>query len=130
MSIARKILGPESKYDQSIPYTYKARITPIEGDEDIFDDCFSDTICGLIEYLETNAIPPDSVRLFGVYRGEELPLDIRYCLSPDGAWLERPDICHALEQHFLTTLEEQYRGHVEHGACSYEDRDRKGSGPF
>ena len=130
MSITRRILGPASKYDQTLPYTYKARVTPVEGVDDIFDDCYADTICGLIEYLEINGIEPGNVRLFGMYRSQEIPLDIRYCLGPDGAWLDRPDICHSLEEHFHATLEEQYRGHIEHGSCSFEDRDRKGSGSF
>jgi hypothetical protein len=124
------ILGPSSKYDHSLPYTYKARVLPIEGVDDIYDDCFSDTICGLLEYLEKSNITPDAVQLFGIYRGKELPLDIRFCLTPDGQWLERPEICHSLEEHFHATLEEQYRGHVEHGSCEYEDRKRKAVGPY
>lgn len=33
MNIIRKILGPKSKYDSTIPYTYKAEINVLQGVE-------------------------------------------------------------------------------------------------
>ena len=33
MSILTKVLGPKSKRDKSLPYTYEARVTIIEGEE-------------------------------------------------------------------------------------------------
>ena len=56
MSIIEKIIGPRSKYDKSLPYTYMARVPVIEGDEELFSHYFADTICGLIEYLDKNQI--------------------------------------------------------------------------
>ena len=54
--IKRKILGPRSKYDDTLPYTYMARVPAIEGDDELFSYYFADTICGLIEYLYENDI--------------------------------------------------------------------------
>jgi hypothetical protein len=130
MNIIRKFLGPISKYDKSIPYTYIAKVSIIEKDEELAHHYFSDTICGLIEYLDENKISADEVKLFGCYQKKEIPIDISFCINNQGEWLKRPEICHSLETHYAKTLEEQYKGHVEHGNCSYEDREREGVGPF
>lgn len=129
MSIKDKLFGPRSKYDSTIPYTYVARIRVIEGD-DTHIDYFADTICGLIDHLEKKGMHPRDTRIFGIYRDHEIELDVQYCVGKDGTWLERPGICHSLEEHYRDTLETQYKGHVEEGVCSYEDRDREGSGPY
>jgi len=130
MRIAGKLFGPRSKYDRTLPYTYVARVPAIEGDASLHNDYFADTICGLIEYLDSNGIPPEEVEIFGLYMDRELLLDKQYCLDENGAWLDRPGICHSLEAHYEETLELQFKGHVEEGCCSYEDRDREGSGPY
>ncbi len=132
MGIVRKFLGPRSKYDKSLPYTYEARVDVLSGrgTEPVYDHYFSDTICGLIEYLKDNDIKPSDVQLFGVYQKKEIPLKTTYCTTPDGAWLHRPDICKSLEDHYRNSLEERYKGHIDDGACSFEDRDRKGMGPY
>jgi len=125
MGIVRKILGPKSKYDESIPYTYFAKIPIVAGDEDLVNYYFSDTICGLIEYLDENNISPEEVQLFGCYLKKEILIDKKYCLSEDGKWLKRPNICNSLETHFKQTMETQYKGHVALGDCSFDDRERK-----
>ena len=130
MSIIRKFVGPKSKYDKTIPYTYTAKVQIIEGEKDLVHYYFADTICGLIEYLDENKISPDEVELFGCYLQKEIELDKKYCISKNGEWLKRPDICHSLETHYKDSLEVQYKGHVELGECAYEDRERMGSGPF
>ena len=130
MSIKEKLLGPQSKYDESIPYTYMARVYALEGDTEIFSDSFSDTICGLIEYLDEHNIDPAYVELFGVYKKKTLPLDVKYCLDENNEWLKRPNICRSIENHYKELMEEQYKGHVEIGECDYEDRDRKASGVY
>jgi len=127
MGLVRKILGPKSKYDASIPYTYEARLHLPEPGLD--QHYFSDTLCGLIETLDAEEVPPGEVGLFGVYRGEEIPLDVGPCTGEDGAWLARPELCRSLEKTYSETLEDRYKGHVEKGHCSFEDRDRKGIGP-
>ena len=130
MGIVRKFLGPKSKYDKTIPYTYIAKVPVIEGDDSLVNYYMSDTICGLIEYLAEKDISPEEVALFGCYLKKEIPIDKKFCLSEDGSWLKRPDICRSLETHYRETLEEEYKGHVELGECSFDDRDRKGDGPF
>mgnify|MGYP000549756240 CR=1 FL=1 len=130
MSLTHKLFGPKSKYDASLPYTYVARVPAIDGDDELHNDYFADTICGLIAYLDEQDIAPDDVQILGLYRDREIPLEKKYCLDLDGYWLKRPHICHALEEQYRESLELQYRGHVEDGECSFEDRDRAGSGPY
>jgi len=57
MGIINKIIGPISKYDDSIPYTYIAKVKILERDDNLVNHYFSDTICGLVEYLSSNNIP-------------------------------------------------------------------------
>ncbi|GAB4286584.1 MAG: hypothetical protein Kow0098_01960 [Ignavibacteriaceae bacterium] len=130
MGIIRKFLGPSSKYDGNLPYTYIAKIPAVKGDKDIINYYFADTVCGLIEYLDEKNISPEDVSLFGCYKKREIPIDIKYCLSKDGEWLKRPDICRSLEKHYQETMEFQYKGHIESAECAFDDRDRTGSGPF
>lgn len=129
MGIIGKFLGPKSKYDPTIPYTYVAKVSVVPGNKDLANHFFSDTICGLIEYLDENLISPEEVELFGCYQKKEIPIDLKYCLDNKGKWLKRPDLCHSFEVHYKETLEEQYIGHIERGECSFEDRDRHGIGP-
>ncbi|MFC2103330.1 hypothetical protein ACFLSS_02760 [Bacteroidota bacterium] len=126
MEKLRKIFGPESKYDKSLPYTYTAEVRVIDSDDDLVAHYFSDTICGLIKYLDNLNIPPNNVELFGIYMDKETLLKKDRCTNPDGEWLSRPDICRSLEEHYKKTLDERYKGHVDKGECSFEDRDRIG----
>ncbi len=132
MGIVRKVLGPFSKYDKSLPYTYIAKVTIIEGDDEFANYYFADTICGHVEHLDKNLVKPEEVQLSGCYLKKEIPLDNDPLLTEDGKWLARPEICHSLEEHYKQSVEEQYKGHVELGDCSFEDRDRdrEGSGPY
>jgi hypothetical protein len=120
MSLLEKVLGPKSKYDKSLPYTYEARIRMFEeGDE--YKSYFSDTICGLIEHLERNRIPPAGVEIFEVYLKQESPIDAGLFTTPDQNWLFKPDICRTFELH--------YPGHISDKTCSFKDRGRSGTGP-
>lgn len=132
MGVLSKWAGPKSKRDRTLPYTYEARVDALggQGSEPVPESYFADTICGLIDYLDGNDIPPARVELFGVYRQEQIPLDAALCADAEGRWLARPGVCQALENHYRETLDERYRGHVDRGACAYEDRDRQGSGPY
>jgi len=130
MNILRNVLGPVSKYDKTLPYTYMAKVREIEDVDDVFSYYFADTICGLIEYLSENKIDPTEVFLYGMYLKEEYELDIRYCTTEDGQWLKRPDICKSLEEHYKQSLEFCYKGHKQVGTCSFDDREREGSGPY
>jgi hypothetical protein len=130
MGVIRKFLGPKSKYDKSIPYTYMARVPVLEGESDLYNFYFGDTICALIEYLDNQDIEPEHVELLGLYKKEEIPIEVESCISKDGKWLKRPNICKSLEEQYRNTLQEKFKGHVEIGSCDYEDRERKGSGPY
>jgi len=131
MGIVRRILGPRSKYNKSLPYAYEARVDVLAGSskEPMYNHYFSDTICGLIEYLDTNGIKPEEVQLFGVYRDAQIPLETEHCVSVDGIWLTRPELCHSLEEHYQKTLIERYKGHIGNDKCSFDDRNRDGIGP-
>lgn len=120
MSVFEKIMGPKSKYDRSLPYTYEARIRIFEGSED-YNSYFADTICGLVEYLHKNKIGPDEVQIVEIYQEKESPVDVKLFSTPDRQWLFKPDICRSFEEH--------YKGHIREDSCSFDDRDCKGSGP-
>ena len=132
MSGLRKFIQPKSKYNKSIPYTYEATVDVLHGynDEHLYNVYISDTICGLIEYLDDKNVPPVDVKLRGVYRDKEIELDIQYCISEDGNWLKRPNICKSLEEQYKLTMEECYKGHTGVEDCLYNDRETKGSGPY
>jgi len=120
MGLIEKILGPKSKYDKSLPYTYEARVCIIEGSEE-YNSYLSDTICGLVEYLHRSGVKPGEVQIFEVYQEQEFPIDAQRFTTPDQQWLFKPDICRAFEDH--------YKGHIHADTCSFHDRDGKGSGP-
>ena len=120
MGIVRKILGPKSKYDKELPYTYEARMSIIDGEEE-YNAYLADTICGLVEYLDDNNIEPDEVQLFEIYQERETAINMALFTSGDNKWLFRPEMCESFKEH--------YKGHIHDHICSFADRDRKGSGP-
>ena len=120
MSFLETMLGPKSKYDKSLPYTYEARLRIFEESGE-YKSYFSDTICGLVEYLHRNSIPPDGIEIFGVYQKHESPIDAGFFTTSDRQWLFKPDICRAFQEH--------YPGHIQDKTCSFKDRTRAGIGP-
>ncbi len=120
MGILRKLIGPESKYDKSLPYTYEARVQIIEGIEE-YNYYLSDTICGLVEYLEKNGIQPDEVMIYEIYQNIEKEIQRDLYTTKDGGWLFKPEICKSFQEH--------YKGHIYEDGCSFSDRERKGIGP-
>jgi len=120
MNLVREILGPRSKYDKTIPYTYEARVPIYEGSEE-FNAYVADTICSLVEYLNENDIAPDEVQIFEVYQEREMPIDVALFATADNHWLFKPQLCESFKIH--------YPGHIEGGHCSFEDRDGKCEGP-
>ena len=46
MGIVNKIIGPLSKYDKSLPYTYMTKVAVVKGDDELANYYFADTICG------------------------------------------------------------------------------------
>jgi hypothetical protein len=131
MGIVETVLGPRSKRDGGLPYTYEAWVDILDGRgrEPVYDHFFSATICGLVEHLDNLGLRPEEVRLYGVYRGRETRLKRELLTAAEGSWLKPPELCHELEEYFERTGDEYYRGHVEKASCAFEDRDRAGSGP-
>ena len=125
MGIVKKVFGPLSKYDKSLPYTYMAKVTVLEGDDELANYYFADTICGLVEHLDTNNIEPEEVQLIGCYLKKEIPLDNGPLLTDDGKWLQRPELCRKLESHYKKTMDDRYKGHEAHSDCSFDDRSRE-----
>lgn len=120
MGLLEKILGPKSKYDKSLPYTYEARIRIFEDGSE-YKSYISDTICGLIEHLDRVRIGPEGTEIFEIYQERESPIDARLFTTADRQWLFKPDICRTFEQH--------YPGHIHGRTCSFNDRDRDAVGP-
>jgi len=125
MSIVRKVLGPLSKYDKSLPYTYMAEVSIIEGNDELANYYFADTICGLVEHLDKNLIEPEEVQLFGCYLKKDIPLDSDPLLTEYGKWLRRPELCKKLESHYKKSMDDRYKGHEAHSDCSFDDRNRE-----
>lgn len=121
-TLIRKMLGPKSKYDPAIPYTYMAKINVFHGSdiEPLYIHCFADTLCGLVDYLSEYNVGSEEVDLFEINRSEEKSIKKEFCLDKSNRWLRRPAICHSLEKH--------YQGHIDEKRCSFRDRDRRGAG--
>ena len=128
MSMLTKLFGQQSQQDESLPYTYEAKVPIMEG-VDIYNYYVSDTICGLIEYLEKNEIKSKGVEIYEVFHGEvydlfqnkENVIQQDLYTTKDGDWLHKPELCLSFKEH--------YEGHIQEGTCSFKDRDRKGIGP-
>jgi len=116
----KRLLGPKSKYDNTIPYTYEARVAVLEWSE-AYNSYYSDTICGLIEYLREKNIRPEQVKLYEIYQDHETRLETSYCIDHHELWLAKPKLCMSLKEH--------YKGHIENGHCSFQDRGRGAIGP-
>jgi hypothetical protein len=121
MSLLRRILGPESKYDGRIPYTYEARVRVV-GVEGMVQTYLSDTLCGLLETLDAAGVHPDEPAIFEVRPEGEFSVSLVHCVGPEGKWLRRPEACESFRKH--------YAGHVAEGRCCFTDRSRAGTGPI
>ena len=120
MGIIREVIGPKSKYEKDIPYTYEARIEIIEGSGE-YKSYLADTICALVEYLENNDVDPQEVTISEIFNKEEKELEIKYCISNEGKWLSRSELCESFKN--------RYPGHIDETGCTFEDRDQEVSGP-
>ncbi|MCB1696172.1 MAG: hypothetical protein H6984_13115 [Pseudomonadales bacterium] len=119
MSILDRVLGPASKYDKSIPYTYEARYFYLEGTQD-FSSFLSDTICGLVHYLMARGLNPGSVDIFEIYQNREVQIDPALYAENADTWITGTDLCLAFQKH--------YPGHIHSGSCSFDDRGIDGCG--
>lgn len=121
MSILRKVLGPKSKYDGRLPYTYEARVD-VEGVPGMTQSWIDDTLCGLLEKLAEEDVAPSEATLREIRPEGEVPILVEHCVGADGKWLRRPEACRVFE--------ERYAGHERTGRCGYRDRSRQADGPF
>lgn len=121
MNVLRKVLGPKSKYDHRLPYTYEARVA-VSGVPGMTESWVCDTLCGLLDRLAEEKADPEDVTIREVRPEGEFPVLLEHCLGPDGAWLRRPEACRSFETH--------YAGHEKQGRCCYRDRSRAADGPF
>ncbi|MDH5444388.1 MAG: hypothetical protein OEY52_02460 [Gammaproteobacteria bacterium] len=115
MTWAEKQVGPHSKYNKTHPYTYEARVSVLEWD-DAYNSYYSDTICGLIDFLKQKNIRPDQVTIYEVYQDHEEIVDTCLCLDNHDLWLSRPGLCRALKDY--------YKGHIDNDHCRYHNRSR------
>ena len=131
MKSRRFNIHPRSKRDESLPYTYEARVDVLSGRgrDPLHDHFFSDTLCGLIDCLDAQNLRPEFAQVYGIYRGRRIRLDTVIVTDTRGHWLRRPELCRVLEAHFEHTHEACYKGHVAQGHCAFEDRSREGVGP-
>lgn len=121
MSILRNVLGPKSKYDRRLPYTYEAKVV-VTGVPGMTQSWVDDTLCGLLEKLAEEGVEPSEATLREVRPEGEVPILVEHCLGADGRWLRRPEACRVFE--------ERYAGHERTGCCDYRDRSRAADGPF
>ena len=121
MSILEKVLGPKSKYDHRLPYTYEAQVVE-PGVPGMTASYVSDTLCALLERLGEEKVEPDEATILEIRPEGEFPVLLEHCLGADGAWLRRPEACRSFEAH--------YAGHEKTGRCCYRDRSRATEGPF
>ncbi len=121
MSILSKVLGPKSKYDHRLPYTYEARVK-VSGVEGMTESYVSDTLCALLERLAHERADRGEVTILEIRPEGEFPVLLEHCVDADGKWLRRPEACRSFEAH--------YAGHDKAGRCCYRDRTRTTEGPF
>ncbi|HQR45524.1 MAG TPA: hypothetical protein PLB02_02860 [Thermoanaerobaculia bacterium] len=121
MGLLRRVLGPASKYDRRIPFTYAARVR-VAGVEGMVQTYLSDTLCGLLETLDAAGVRPDEPEILEVRPEGEYRVALEHCVGPDGKWLRRPEACESFRKH--------YAGHVAEGRCCFTDRSRDGTGPI
>lgn len=50
MGIVNDILGPKSKSNKGLPYTYEAKVPCWEGSDE-YNSYIADTVCGVIAHL-------------------------------------------------------------------------------
>jgi len=121
MSFLRDVLGPKSKYDHRLPYTYEARVR-VSGVEGMTESYVSDTLCALLERLAGEKAGTSEVTILEIRPEGEFPVLLEHCVDADGKWLRRPGACRSFEAH--------YAGHEKTGRCCYRDRSRETEGPF
>ena len=117
MDLIKKIIGPKSKYDKDLPYTYEAKVASWDG-ADEYNSYFADTICGIIAHLNKQNIRPVDAWIFEIYENQETELDVASYSYSEKDWFKHNDICQSF-------CKKQYPGHVTLTDCSFSDRDKE-----
>ena len=125
MGIIKKVIGAHSKYDKTLPYSYMAKHYIVEGNEDLCQYYYGDTICSLLEHLTKHDIRPSETELYSMYTNYKVKLDKKICSTNEDEWLLKPLLCVELEKHYKETKDELYKGHVATGDCSFDDREER-----
>ena len=120
MSMINKMIGPESKYLDDIPYTYEARV-PVVDDHRDYNSYVADTLCALVAHLDKQCIDSCDVTIYEIFKDRDRQLDIHYCTNDAGRWLSRDELCESLRLHYLN--------HIWYSGCSFADRDQTVTGP-
>lgn len=123
MGLLTRLLGAKSKYDKSIPYLYEARVRMEGFGDDEYEAYFGETICALLQHLHENGVAPADATIVEVFEGKETVLENDHLLDESGGWLySKPELCKALKEH--------YAGHIFEHTCDFDDRNKKGIGPY
>lgn len=97
--ITVKVLGPLSKYDKALPYTYVAR-RPIFDGADEYVCYLADTVCQLIGELHALGLEAGEVEIFEVYQKVETPLARHFYSDDAGRWIRRPMLCSVFSERY------------------------------
>jgi hypothetical protein len=113
MKLSGMILRPKSKYEKDLPHTYEVKVKCPEDDEYSYS-YLTDTICGLVAYLDERKVSPDDVRIFEIYLDQEKELDVAMCTSSQQQWLSREELCESFKHY--------YEKHINEYSCTFSDR--------
>ena len=120
MDLIRKAIDPESRYSSEIPNTYEARVAVLDNNNE-YESYIADTICALVQHLAAHNISADNVEIFEIFKQDRKALNISFCITQDGKWLDRRGLCQSLKAH--------YPGHITTSHCSFAERGHIVTGP-
>lgn len=120
MDLTKKAIGPESSFRNEIPCNYEARVQ-IPESKNKYDSYIADTICALVQHLEAHNIAAADVEIYEIFEEGKKALNISFCITQDGEWLDRRGLCQSLRTH--------YPGHITSSHCSFADRVHIVTGP-
>jgi hypothetical protein len=121
--LLRKVISPQSKQNNSIPYAYLAKVFHTGPGIKSCSYCYGDRLCRIISHLKKNEIRPLQVKIFGLFRNEEIEINIKICTDRRGNWLMTPELCRSMEKCYLKNPEKIYYGHFKTKRCNFYDRE-------
>jgi hypothetical protein len=113
VTIVKTNHGRPSKYDNNIPYAYKARYRYIDAVEDY--NCYiSDTVCGLIPTLKILGYDPQTVDLYEKHWDREIKIT-PHLYTRGGNWMSGNELCQSFKK--------IYPDHISSNSCKFDDRN-------